>query len=51
MEEAVRQGTLDRSSLTIPYSNLAAMHRQVGANAEAAKYSEMAERVKSTKTR
>jgi tetratricopeptide (TPR) repeat protein len=51
MEEAVRQGTMDRSSLAIPYSNLAAMHRQVGANEDAAKYGEMASRIKNGKTR
>jgi tetratricopeptide (TPR) repeat protein len=51
MEEAAAQGTLDRSALAIPYSNLAAMHRQVGANEEAAKYSEMAGKIKNTKTR
>ena len=51
MEEAVRQGTMDRSSLAIPYSNLAAMHRQVGANEDAAKYAEMASRIKNGKTR
>jgi tetratricopeptide (TPR) repeat protein len=51
MEEAVRQGSMDRSSLLIPYSNLAAMHRQVGANEDAAKYAEMAAKIKNTKTR
>lgn len=51
MEEAVSKGILDRSALAIPYSNLAAMQRQVGANEEAAKYSDMAARIKNTKTR
>ncbi len=51
MEEAVSQGSLDRSALAIPYGNLAAMQRQVGATEEAAKYSEMATKIKNTKTR
>ncbi|MCC6127107.1 MAG: hypothetical protein IT426_19270 [Pirellulales bacterium] len=51
MEEAVNQGTLERSALAIPYGNLAAMQRQIGKNDEAAKYSEMAARIKNAKTR
>jgi tetratricopeptide (TPR) repeat protein len=51
MEDAVRQGTLDRSALAIPYSNLAAMQRQVGAKEEAAKNAEMAARIKNAKPR
>ena len=30
MEQAVKQGTLDRSSLAVPYSNLASMQRKLG---------------------
>jgi tetratricopeptide (TPR) repeat protein len=51
MEEAVRQGTLDRAALAVPYGNLAAMQKQLGDNEDAAKYSDMAARVKITKTR
>jgi hypothetical protein len=51
MEEAVNLGTLNPSALAIPYSNLAATQRQLGANEEAAKYSEMAARLKNTKIR
>jgi len=49
MEQAVKQGTLDRSFLAIPYSNLAAMHRKLGANDMANRYQEMASRVKNEK--
>ncbi len=49
MEKAVSQGALDRSALIVPYNNLAAMHRQLGASNEAAKYQEMASRIKGTR--
>jgi tetratricopeptide (TPR) repeat protein len=51
MEEAVSQGTLERSALVTPYSNLAAMQRQVGATEEAAHFAEMAAKIKNSKTR
>ena len=35
MEQAAKQGTLDRSALAVPYSNLAAMHRKLGADNQA----------------
>ena len=35
IEEAVRRGTHDRSVLVIPYTNLAAMNREMGDNAGA----------------
>jgi tetratricopeptide (TPR) repeat protein len=51
MEQAVAKGTLDRSALSVPYGNLAAMQRHVGATDEAAKSAEMASRLKGEKTR
>ena len=49
MEQAVKQGTLDRSALAVPYDNLAAMHRKLGATDVADRYQEMATRIKSEK--
>lgn len=46
MELAVKRGILDRSSLSIPYSNLAAMHRTLGATDKADRYQSMAARAK-----
>ena len=46
MEQAVKQGTLDDSALSIPYNNLAKMHRQLGAADQADHFQEMASRVK-----
>lgn len=46
MEQAVRQGSLDRSTLSVPYENLASMHRKLG-NAEKAKHlQQLAGRIK-----
>jgi len=50
MEEAVRQGTLGESSLSIPYGNLAAMHGELGAEQEAQHYQALAEKYKNTTT-
>ena len=44
MEQAVRQGTLDESSMTIPYSNLSSMHRQLGSHDRADHFDAMAKR-------
>ena len=49
MEQAVKQGTLDNSALTVPYNNLAAMHRQLGSSSQADRYQEMASGVKKEK--
>jgi tetratricopeptide (TPR) repeat protein len=49
MEQAVKQGALDRSSLAVSYDNLAALHRQLGATEKAERYQEMAARIKSEK--
>ena len=42
MEQAVKQGLLNESALAIPYSNLSAMHRQMGAKDDANRYQGMA---------
>jgi tetratricopeptide (TPR) repeat protein len=46
MEKAVKDGTLDRSLLTVPYNNLAAMHRKLGTTEKAEKYQKLAARAK-----
>ena len=46
MEQAVKQGSLKASALTIPYDNLSAMHRKLGAADKANRFHEMAGRVK-----
>ncbi len=51
MEQAVQQGTLDRSALAVPYGNLAAMHRKLGASDKADRYQELASRAKAEKLR
>jgi len=51
MEQAVKQGDLERSALAIPYGNLAAMHRTLGATDKADHYQELAGRVKEEKTK
>jgi tetratricopeptide (TPR) repeat protein len=49
MEQAVKQGTLDRAALADPYSNLAAMHQRLGANDLAKRFQDMASRAKGEK--
>jgi tetratricopeptide (TPR) repeat protein len=46
MEQAVEQHTLDRTAMVVPYSNLAAMHRALGAKSDADRFQEMASRAK-----
>ena len=46
MEQAAKQGLLDRSALAVPYNNLAAMHRKLGSADLADRYQEMASRTK-----
>jgi len=48
MEEAVRQETLPASALSVPYGNLATMHRELGAESEAEHYESLAEKHLST---
>ncbi|MFZ1933235.1 MAG: tetratricopeptide repeat protein [Thermoguttaceae bacterium] len=47
MEQAVKQGTLDRISLVVPYGNLASMQRKLGNREQAQHYQEMASSLKS----
>ena len=42
VELAVEDGILARSSLSVPYSNLATMYEQMGETTNAAKYSQLA---------
>jgi tetratricopeptide (TPR) repeat protein len=49
MEQAVEQNSFDQKLLAVPYNNLAAMHRSLGAPARAKEYQEMASRVKNMK--
>jgi len=49
MEQAVKQGSLAETALAIPYSNMASMHRQLGAKADAARFQEMSARIKKSK--
>ncbi len=51
IEEAVRNGTHDRSVLVIPYTNLAAMNRELGDSAGAARMQELAEKAKGSTIR
>ena len=48
MEQAVDQETLASTALAIPYSNLAAMHRHMGAGDAAEKYQILAAKAKGT---
>jgi tetratricopeptide (TPR) repeat protein len=49
MEQAVKQGEMERSALALHYSNLAAMHRNLGARDAADRYQELADRAKTEK--
>jgi tetratricopeptide (TPR) repeat protein len=42
VQQAVEDGVLPKSSLGVPYGNLAAMYRQLGETSDAAKYAELA---------
>lgn len=42
LEQAAERGEIDKTALTIPYSNLAAMHEQLGDRVQAASYAEQA---------
>lgn len=51
MEQAVQNGVLEENALSVPYGNLAIMHQQLGQEASAKKFSEMAARHQDTKQR
>ncbi len=42
MQQAVEQGTLQASALTVPYSNLSSMHRQMGREDRARQFEQLA---------
>jgi hypothetical protein len=48
MQTAVEAGSLQPEALAIPYSNLAAMHRQLGDDAAGKKFAEMATRAEAS---
>ncbi len=48
MEDAVKGGSLDDSALSVPYGNLATMHRQRGSDLEAERFEELAQRNRAT---
>jgi tetratricopeptide (TPR) repeat protein len=51
MEQAVEEGLLGKTALTVPYGNLAAMHRQLGSAEKAERYQQMATQLKDHKLR
>jgi tetratricopeptide (TPR) repeat protein len=51
MEEAVKKGHLERSALIVPYNNVSAMHRTMGAVEKADRYQEMAAKLKDSKVK
>ena len=51
IEDAVKRGTSKSTELTIPYANLASMHRQLGHIDKADRLEEMAAKSKTTKMR
>ena len=51
MEEAVKQGTLERSALIVPYNNVSAMHRNLGSSGKADQYQELAAKLKDSKVK
>ena len=51
MEQAVKEGSLNKQALTVPYSNLAAMHRHLGHGDKARGFEEMAGRTSAPQRR
>jgi tetratricopeptide (TPR) repeat protein len=51
MEQAVNKGLFEPSALTVPYTNLAQMHRQLGDHDKADHFEQMANRNKSSMVR
>ena len=49
MEQAAKQGNLERSALIVPYNNVSAMHRTLGAVDKADRYQEMAAKLKDSR--
>ena len=48
VETAVENGVLAKSTLAVPYGNLATMYEQMGETTNAAKYSDLAKKVGDT---
>jgi tetratricopeptide (TPR) repeat protein len=51
MEQAVGDGVLDKQALSVPYSNLSAMHRYLGEEDKARGFAQLADRMKAAKLR
>jgi tetratricopeptide (TPR) repeat protein len=51
IEQMVRKGAMESSSLEIPYKNLAAMHQSMGQNSQAEAFLQKASKLKSTTLR
>jgi tetratricopeptide (TPR) repeat protein len=51
MEQAVQEGMISETALAVPYGNLAAMNRQLGADAKADRFRVMASRIKESKVK
>ncbi len=51
LEKAHQQGLIEQSALVIPYSNLAAMHRQLGSIEDADRYQKMAAKIKDSQVK
>jgi tetratricopeptide (TPR) repeat protein len=51
MEQAQRDGQIDRQSLQVPYSNLASMYRELGNGDAAASYEKLAQETRRTERR
>lgn len=48
MEQAVKDGSADRSILSVPYGNLATMHQALGQDSQSHEYAEMATKSRGT---
>ena len=51
MEQAIEQGSMAKSALNVPYSNLASMHRQLGQTEKAAHFQQLAGKTKGPRLR
>ncbi len=51
MQQAVEAGTLEPDALSVPYSNLSSMHRQMGREQQAREFEQLATQPKATPLR
>ncbi|MHB1037966.1 MAG: tetratricopeptide repeat protein [Pirellulales bacterium] len=51
MDQAVKDGLLEEPALAVPYANLSSMHRQLGEDAEAQRFAELAAKSQGSKKR